>query len=64
MTAEQIGELEDLGDGKHRPLGGLLIASPADPAGVTRQDLVLIHGGGEDRPEQPVSLCCHRDRHS
>jgi hypothetical protein len=62
MTAEQIGELKDLRDGEHRPLPGLLITSPADAAGVACKDLVLVHGGGKHRPEQPVSLRCHRDR--
>ena len=46
-TAEQIGKLKDLSDGKHRPLPGLLITSSADAAGVARQELVLVHGGGE-----------------
>jgi hypothetical protein len=61
-TAEQIGKLKDLGHGEHRPLPSLLVTSSADAAGVAREDLVLVHGGGEHGPQQPVSLCGHGDR--
>src|SRR5215471_19190251 len=59
MTAERIRKLEDLSDGEHRPLPSLLVTSSADAAGVAHQNLVLVHGGGEHRPQQPVSLCGH-----
>jgi len=50
MTAEQIRKLEDLSDGEHGSFCGLFITSSADPAGVARENLVLVYGGGEHRP--------------
>ena len=61
MTAEQIRKLEDLRHSEHRPLPSLLVTSSADVAGVAHQNLVLVHGGGEHRPRQLVSLCGHGD---
>jgi hypothetical protein len=56
VTADDLGQLEDLGDGQHRPLGCLLIARPANPARISRQQVVFLNGRHEDRSQQPVGL--------
>jgi hypothetical protein len=50
-----VGQIEDLGDGEHRPFGRLLVATAADPAWVARDDAILGRGH-ENGTEQPVSL--------
>ena len=60
-TAYLLGQREDLGDSKHRPLARILASCPADPAGVAVEDLVILDRGHQDGAEQSVRL--RRDRH-
>jgi hypothetical protein len=51
-----LGQLEDLGDGEHRPLGSLLVSSAPDAAWVAGQDLVLIYRGHQNGTQQAIRL--------
>jgi hypothetical protein len=41
MAADQLGQLEDLGDGQDRALGSLFASRSPDAAGIARENLVL-----------------------
>jgi len=59
-AADQLGQLEDLGDGQDRALWGLLASGSPDTAGVAREDFVLFHGSHQHRAQEPVCLGRHR----
>src|SRR5262249_17411767 len=44
-AADQLGQLEDLGDGQDRALWSLFTSRSPDAAGIAREDLVLFDCG-------------------
>jgi hypothetical protein len=63
-AADQLREREDLGHGQHWPLGRILVTSPADATRIVDEDVVLLHGRHEHRPQKAVCLSRHRDGHA
>ena len=63
-AAHAVGQLEYLAHCQDRPFRCTLLPRPADTARVTRENLVLLHGRSQHRPEQPVRLGSHGHRHA
>lgn len=54
----QLHQVKNLGDGGHRPLGGMLGASTLDPAWIA-PDHVIVNGRIEHGTQEPVRLRGH-----
>jgi len=64
MTADALGEVEQLGYGQDRPLRRVFLASAPDLAWVTRDDPVLFDGSGEHGAKQSIGLGPDRFRYT